>query len=391
MGVRNLSNPDTYLLTSESVSDGHPDKICDQVSDAVVDAALRDDPASRVACETSCTSNRMWLFGEVTTASNIDYEDLARSVIRDIGYTDPSFNFDHDSADVSIFIHEQSADINAAVGTPDLNQGAGDQGLMIGYAVDETEELMPLPIAMAHRLTRAVSESRRNGDIPFLRPDAKSQVTVEYSQDHKPLRIDTIVISSWHDPDVDQETIATEVKAKVIEQVVPENLRDSNTKLEINPSGKFAIGGPHGDAGLTGRKIIVDSYGGSARHGGGAFSGKDPSKVDRSGAYAARYVAKNIVAAGLASRAEVQLAYAIGVADPVSIMVDTHETGRIPDTHIARIVQQHFDLRPRAVISGLDLLRPIYRDVAAFGHFGRSDLDLPWERTDKAASLASAA
>ena len=386
-----MINPTNYLLTSESVSDGHPDKVCDQVSDAVVDAALRDDPDSRVACETSCTSNRMWLYGEVTTSSWIDYEALARSVVADIGYTDPSFNFDAEGADVGVYIHKQSADISAAVGSADLDQGAGDQGIMIGYAVDETPELMPLPIAMAHRLTRAVSEARRNGDIPFLRPDAKSQVTVEYSQDHQPQRIDTIVISSWHDPDVDQETIAEELTSNVIEAVVPSSLRDSETKLKINPSGNFAIGGPHGDAGLTGRKIIVDSYGGSARHGGGAFSGKDPSKVDRSGAYAARYVAKNIVAAKLATRVEVQIAYAIGVADPVSIMVDTHHTGVMPDTQIAKIVQDTFDLRPRAVITGLDLLRPIYRDVAAFGHFGRPDLDLPWERTDKADELAAAA
>lgn len=382
--------PTNYLLTSESVSDGHPDKVCDQVSDAVVDAALGDDPDSRVACETSCTSNRMWLFGEVTTASNIHYEALARSVIADIGYNDRSFNFDAESAEVNIFIHKQSPDISAAVGSADLNQGAGDQGIMIGYAVDETPELMPLPIAMAHRLTRAVSEARRNGDIPFLRPDAKSQVTVEYSRDHKPQRIDTVVISSWHDPDVDQQTIYDAIVSKVIEPVVPSELRNANTKVKINPSGKFAIGGPHGDAGLTGRKIIVDSYGGSARHGGGAFSGKDPSKVDRSAAYAARYVAKNIVAAGLATRVEVQIAYAIGVAEPVSIMVDTHHTGRMPDTEIARGVQRTFDLRPRAVITGLDLLRPIYRDVAAFGHFGRPDLDLPWERTDKADELATA-
>ena len=383
--------PTNYLLTSESVSDGHPDKVCDQVSDAVVDAALRDDAGSRVACETSCTSNRMWLFGEVTTTSQIDYEALARSVIADIGYNDASFNFDAKSAEVNVYIHKQSADISAAVGSADLNQGAGDQGIMIGYAVDETPELMPLPIAMAHRLTRAVSEARRSGDIPFLRPDAKSQVTVEYSKDHKPQKIDTVVISSWHDPDVDQQTIYDAIVSKVIESVVPSNLRGTDTKFKINPSGNFAIGGPHGDAGLTGRKIIVDSYGGSARHGGGAFSGKDPSKVDRSGAYAARYVAKNIVAAGLATRVEVQIAYAIGVADPVSIMVDTHHTGEIPDTEIARAVQRTFDLRPRAVITGLDLLRPIYRDVAAFGHFGRPDLDLPWERTDKTEELAAAA
>lgn len=314
--------PTNYLLTSESVSDGHPDKVCDQVSDAVVDAALRGDPGSRVACETSCTSNRMWLFGEVTTNSDIDYEALARSVIADIGYTESDYNFDSEGADVNVYIHRQSADISAAVGSADLNQGAGDQGIMIGYAVNETDELMPLPISIAHRLTRATSLARRNGDIPFLRPDAKSQVTVEYSQDHKPQRIDTIVISSWHDSGVDQSVVYEELVNKVIRPTVPDNLLDDDTDFKINPSGNFAIGGPHGDAGLTGRKIIVDSYGGSARHGGGAFSGKDPSKVDRSGAYAARYVAKNIVASGLAHRVEVQIAYAIGVPDPVSIMVE---------------------------------------------------------------------
>ena len=383
--------PTNYLLTSESVSDGHPDKVCDQVSDAVVDAALRDDPGSRVACETSCTSNRMWLFGEVTTNSDIDYEALARSVIADIGYTESDYNFDSEGADVNVYIHRQSADISAAVGGADLNQGAGDQGIMIGYAVNETDELMPLPISIAHRLTRATSLARRNGDIPFLRPDAKSQVTVEYSQDHKPQRIDTIVISSWHDPGVDQSVVYEELVNKVIRPTVPDNLLDDDTDFKINPSGNFAIGGPHGDAGLTGRKIIVDSYGGSARHGGGAFSGKDPSKVDRSGAYAARYVAKNIVASGLAHRVEVQIAYAIGVPDPVSIMVDSHHTGKIPDTQIAQLVRRYFDLRPRSIISGMNLLRPIYRDVAAFGHFGRPDLDLPWERIDVAEQLANAA
>ena len=383
--------PTNYLLTSESVSDGHPDKVCDQVSDAVVDAALRDDPGSRVACETSCTSNRMWLFGEVTTNSDIDYEALARSVIADIGYTESDYNFDSEGADVNVYIHRQSADISAAVGGADLDQGAGDQGIMIGYAVNETDELMPLPIAIAHRLTRATSLARRNGDIPFLRPDAKSQVTVEYSQDHKPQRIDTIVISSWHDPGVDQSVVYKELVNKVIRPTVPDHLLDGDTDFKINPSGNFAIGGPHGDAGLTGRKIIVDSYGGSARHGGGAFSGKDPSKVDRSGAYAARYVAKNIVASGLAHRVEVQIAYAIGVPDPVSIMVDTHHTGKIADTQIADIVQRNIDLRPRAIINDLNLLRPIYRDVAAFGHFGRPDLDLPWESTDAAEQLANAA
>ena len=390
----------TYLLTSESVSDGHPDKICDQVSDAVLDAALAGDPSSRVACETSCTTNRLWMFGEITTSTNIDFEAVARGVIRDIGYVNPEYQFDHQSCEVNVYLHAQSPDIDAAVstaledrgsGTSDVQQGAGDQGMMIGYAVDETPELMPLPISLAHRLTKRMSDSRRDGSIPYLRPDAKSQVTVEYDQNHEPVRIDTIVLSSWHAPDVEQSQIEADLIEKVIDPLVPSELRDANTQYLINPSGRFVTGGPHGDAGLTGRKIIVDTYGGSARHGGGAFSGKDPSKVDRSGAYAARYVAKNVVAAGLAKRAEVQIAYAIGKAEPVSLMVETRGTGKIADTVIADIVAKTFDLRPTGIIESLDLRRPIYRPVAAFGHFGRQDLDLPWERTDKADALRQAA
>ena len=389
-----------HLLTSESVSDGHPDKICDQVSDGVLDAALAGDPNSRVACETSCTTNRLWMFGEITTAAEIDFEAVARGVIRDIGYDNPEYQFDDKSCEIKVYLHSQSPDIDAAVSTAlevrgskseDAQQGAGDQGMMIGYAVDETPELMPLPISLAHRLTKRMSDARRDGSIPYLRPDAKSQVTIEYDDNHVPVRIDTIVLSSWHAPDVKQSQIEADLIEQVIDPLVSSDLRDANTQYLINPSGRFVTGGPHGDAGLTGRKIIVDTYGGSARHGGGAFSGKDPSKVDRSGAYAARYVAKNIVAAGLANRAEVQIAYAIGKAEPVSLMVETRGTGKIADTKIADIVAGTFDLRPTGIIETLNLRRPIYRPVAAFGHFGRPDLDLPWERTDKADALRSAA
>ncbi len=394
------NNSFKHLITSESVSDGHPDKICDQVSDAILDAALAGDPQSRVACETSCTTNRLWMFGEITTSSEIDFEKVARGVIRDIGYTDPEYQFDHETCDVNVYLHAQSPDINAAVSTAledrgaqaeNVQQGAGDQGMMIGYAVDETPELMPLPISLAHRLTKRMSDARRHGVIPYLRPDAKSQVTVEYDDDHNPVRIDTIVLSSWHAPDVKQSQIEADLIEQVIQPLVPNDLLDKTTQYLINPSGRFVTGGPHGDAGLTGRKIIVDTYGGSARHGGGAFSGKDPSKVDRSGAYAARYVAKNIVAAGLAKRAEVQIAYAIGKAEPVSLMVETRGTGKLPNTAIAAIVEETFDLRPSGIIETLKLRRPIYRPVAAFGHFGRQDLDLPWERTDKADALRAAA
>ncbi|MCY4474030.1 MAG: methionine adenosyltransferase [Chloroflexi bacterium] len=389
-----------HLLTSESVSDGHPDKICDQVSDGILDAALAGDPNSRVACETSCTTNRLWMFGEITTASDIDFEAVARGVIRDIGYDDPEYQFDDKSCDVNVYLHSQSPDIDAAVSTAlevrgadseDVQQGAGDQGMMIGYAVDETPELMPLPISLAHRLTKRMSDARRDGSIPYLRPDSKSQVTIEYDDNHVPVRIDTIVLSSWHAPDVEQSQIEADLIEQVIDPLVSPDLRDANTQYLINPSGRFVTGGPHGDAGLTGRKIIVDTYGGSARHGGGAFSGKDPSKVDRSGAYAARYVAKNIVAAGLANRAEVQIAYAIGKAEPVSLMVETRGTGKIADTKIADIVAGTFDLRPSGIIETLNLRRPIYRPVAAFGHFGRPDLALPWERTDKVDALRDAA
>ncbi len=394
-----------FLLTSESVSDGHPDKICDQVSDAVLDAALAGDPKSRVACETSCTKNRLWMFGEITSASEIDYEAVARKVIEEIGYDDPEFEFAHQTCEINSYLHQQSPDISAAVttaleirdsssgGAPsdDGQQGAGDQGMMIGYAVDETPELMPLAISLAHKLTKRMSDARRDGLIPYLRPDAKSQVTVEYNGNHDIERIHTIVLSSWHAPDVEQSQIKDDLIKHVIEPLLPDDVDTDDVICLINPSGRFVVGGPNGDAGLTGRKIIVDAYGGSARHGGGAFSGKDPSKVDRSGAYAARYVAKNIVAAGLAKRAEVQIAYAIGKAEPVSLMVETRNTGKIPNTEIRDLVSDIFDLRPSGIIESLNLRRPIYQKVAAFGHFGRTDLDLPWEQTDKASALRDAA
>lgn len=390
-----------FLLTSESVSDGHPDKICDQVSDAVLDAALAQDPASRVACETACTTNRLWMFGEITTSGDIDYANVARNVIKDIGYDDPAYGFDYLNCNIDVYLHSQSPDIKAAVDTAlenrvqgidaDSQQGAGDQGMMIGYAVNETPELMPLPISLAHQMTRRMSELRRNGSIPYLRPDAKSQVTVEYNNRYEPQRIHTIVLSTWHSEQPSQEQIEKDLKKHVVNPIAPFEMIDDDTIVRINPSGRFVTGGPHGDAGLTGRKIIVDTYGGSARHGGGAFSGKDPSKVDRSGAYAARYVAKNIVASGMATRAEIQISYAIGVAEPVSLMVETYGTGKIQNTEIARIVSDIFDLRPSGIIRTLNLRQPIYRDVAAFGHFGRSDLDLPWEKTDKAEEIRTAA
>ena len=390
-----------FLLTSESVSDGHPDKICDQVSDAVLDAALAQDPASRVACETACTTNRLWMFGEITTRGDIDYANVARNVIKDIGYDDPAYGFDYLNCNIDVYLHSQSPDIKAAVDTAlenrvqgtdaDSQQGAGDQGMMIGYAVNETPELMPLPISLAHQMTRRMSELRRNGSIPYLRPDAKSQVTVEYNHRYEPQRIHTIVLSSWHSEQPSQDQIEKDLKKHVVNPIAPLEMIDDDTIVRVNPSGRFVTGGPHGDAGLTGRKIIVDTYGGSARHGGGAFSGKDPSKVDRSGAYAARYVAKNIVASGIATRAEIQISYAIGVAEPVSLMVETYGTGKIQNTEIARIVSDIFDLRPSGIIRTLNLRRPIYRNVAAFGHFGRSDLDLPWEKTDKAEEIRTAA
>jgi S-adenosylmethionine synthetase len=388
------------FFTSESVTEGHPDKVCDQVSDAVLDAILAEDPMGRVACETAATTGTIFVFGEITTSSYVDVQKLVRQTLSEIGYTSAA-GFDCNSVGVMVAIKEQSPDISAGVTTsletrggvqsdPFELTGAGDQGMMIGYACNETDELMPMPVVLAHQVARRLSEARKSGEIPFLLPDGKSQVTVEY-QDGKPVRVDTVVVSTHHLPEATNEEIIAEVTELVIKQVVPAELLDENTKIHVNPSGRFEIGGPMADAGLTGRKIIVDTYGGMARHGGGAFSGKDPTKVDRSAAYAARYVAKNIVAAGLADRFELQVSYAIGMSHPVSVFVETFGTAKVPDSVIEQLIREHFDLRPAAIIHNLDLRRPIYRQTAAYGHFGRNDLDLPWERTDKAEALAAAA
>jgi S-adenosylmethionine synthetase len=371
-----------HLFTSESVTEGHPDKIADQISDGILDAILAQDPVARVACETLVTTGLAVVAGEITTSGTVDYQHVVRQAIRDVGYTRAKFGFDADTCSVLSAIHEQSRDIGQGVDTG----GAGDQGLMFGFACRETDELMPLPIMLAHKLVRGLSELRRSNGVDYLRPDGKSQVTVEYDGD-KPVRIDAIVLSTQHSPDATQDTIRQDLIERVVKPLIPAALMDKNTKIYVNPTGRFVTGGPHGDAGVTGRKIIVDTYGGYAPHGGGAFSGKDPTKVDRSACYMARYIAKNVVAAGLADRALVQLAYAIGVADPVSVLVDTDGTGKVTDEKMTELVRSHFKLTPKGIIESLDLRRPIYRTTAAFGHFGRTEPEFTWERTDKAAAL----
>ena len=390
----------SYLYTSESVTEGHPDKLCDQVSDSILDAIYEQDPLARVACETATTTNLVVVIGEITTTATVNYEEIARKTLKSIGYNNPNTGIDWQTCDVIVKIHEQSPNINAAVSTALEHRntssiiadaevdatGAGDQGMMVGFACNETPELMPMTMSLSHQLTQRLTYVRKNKIIPYLGPDGKSQVTIEY-EFGKPKKVHTIIISTQHDENTSIETISSDITKHVITPVIPDNLFDKSTRVLINPSGKFVIGGPHGDAGLTGRKILVDTYGGVARHGGGAFSGKDPTKVDRSAAYAARYVAKNIVAAKIADRCEVQVSYAIGVSSPISISVETFGTGHIPDDNIVQLVDKHFDLRPGAIIRDLNLREPIYQKTAAYGHFGRLDIEFPWERTDKSEIL----
>ena len=392
-------NVERRLFTSESVTEGHPDKMCDQISDAILDALMAQDPMSRVACETVTTTGMVLVMGEITTNAYVDIQKIVRDTIKEIGYTRGKFGFDAETCGVITAIDEQSADIAMGVdkaleakehtmSEEEIDAiGAGDQGMMFGYASDETPEYMPYPIALAHKLSRKLTEVRKNGTLPYLRPDGKTQVTVEYDENGVPARLDAVVLSTQHDPEVTQDQIHKDIKKYVFDAIIPEGMVDEKTKFFINPTGRFVIGGPHGDSGLTGRKIIVDTYGGMARHGGGAFSGKDCTKVDRSAAYAARYVAKNIVAAGLAKKCEIQLSYAIGVAHPTSIMVDTFGTGAVEDDKLVEIVRENFDLRPAGIIQMLDLRRPIYKQTAAYGHFGRTDIDLPWEKLDKVEDL----
>ena len=390
-----------FIFTSESVTEGHPDKVCDMISDAILDACMEQDPMSRVACETTACTGFVLICGEITTKAKVDYEKIARDTIREIGYTDPSLEFDDETSTVLVRLDEQSADI--AMGVDRALEarenrmteaqleaiGAGDQGMMFGYASNETDSYMPYPIDLAHKLSKKLTEVRKNGTLPYLRPDGKTQVSVEYDKNGKPCRLEAVVLSTQHTEDVSQEQIHRDIRKYVFDEIIPVEMIDENTKFFINPTGRFVIGGPTGDAGLTGRKIIVDTYGGMARHGGGAFSGKDCTKVDRSAAYAARYVAKNLVAAGFADRLEIQLSYAIGVAKPTSILVDTFGTGHVSDGKIEEVIREHFDLRPAGIIKMLDLRRPIYKQTASYGHFGRLDLDLPWERLDKVEELTA--